>query len=116
MPERQVPLAELSAKEARRAIESHVGKMRGAADADTRRATRVLLWSVVLGPDEQAIASRVRIRPEQLKLFAERARANGIWTDRQVAGAEWFGRDGALSLVLDAAVLLGLVERKGANA
>jgi hypothetical protein len=111
-----VPLAEFSAKEARRAIECHVGKMRGAAEADARRATRVLLWSAVLGPDEFAIARRIRIQPDQLRLFAERARANGIWSDRQVAGAGWFGKDGALSLVLDAAVLLGLVERKSANA
>jgi hypothetical protein len=92
-------------------IEEYIAESFSKEETATKDAVRFLLWSMLLGPNEDAIAVQLALPKEVIALYGETARKYGIWTkDGKVAGAEWM--DSPLDLLLNAMVLLGLMERK----
>lgn len=89
--------------------------------AEARRLTGVdniastsaafLLASALVGASAEKVRRRLQMTRADARSLAKKARASGIWVGRRIAGAEWFEKDGGLSLVMDAMVLDGLLER-----
>jgi len=78
------------------------------------RAMAVLLAACVIGPSANRIARFLRLPRRQVRTWGRTARRSGIWRGGRV-DADYFEKDGSLSLALDGAVLQGYLKRSKAR-
>ena len=79
-------------------------------------AALVLLSAVEIGCDDlQKLAEFSGVDLETIKEFEPRLRKAGVWREDGKTACEWFEEGGALALILDSMVALGLMERRPAQ-
>lgn len=77
----------------------------------TYNAYLVLLGAANVGPNADKISKAVGIPRETTRILCRRARENGIFKGGMIH-ADWLDeKDGGLSFVMDATVVMGLMKR-----
>jgi hypothetical protein len=84
----------------------------GKKEGEARDAGLVLLASAHVGGDTAKVAEALGWDVPRVEPFAERIKANGIWTADGRVAADWDDeQDGGLAFACDVNVALGLMKR-----
>lgn len=99
-------------------VKKEIMRMDGGLKVDSQDFIEacVLLDSVVIGPNADAIARHLQYKRANVREIGNRARKRGLWVGGKVdMGDDWFGGNGGIAFWLDVAVLKGFIKRRRAT-